>query len=152
MKKSRRKSRELALKGVYQWEMTGYGVPQLEEQLQDDEDFPKAELDYFRDLFRGVASEAAEWDALLTPHLDRRLPELSPIERSILRLAVYELARHPEVPYRVVINEAVELAKVYGGTDGYKYVNGVVDRLAGQLRTVEVQARAAGKGESAKGD
>ena len=85
-------------------------------------------------------AEAEELERAITPHLDREVERLSPVERSILLLAGYELARHPEVPFRVVVNEAVELAKAYGGTDGYRFVNGVLDKLAACLREGEVKA------------
>ncbi len=140
-KKSRRKSRELALMGLYQWRLTGYPVATIEQQLRDEEMFPEANPTHFNALLHGTIEQAEALDRQLAPHLDRGAEELSPIEHSILRLAAFELVHHPEVPYRVVINEAVELAKQYGGTDGYKYVNGVLDKLAVKVRAVEIKAR-----------
>ena len=139
-KKNRRLSRELALKGLYQRELSGSAVETILEQLHDDEDFEKADNIHFSVLLKGTIEQAASINALLTPLVDRPLVELSPIERAILQLAAFELINHIEIPYRVVINEAVELAKSYGGTDGYKYINGVMDKLAATVRTVEVNA------------
>jgi N utilization substance protein B len=142
MSGNRRQSRELALKGLYQQRLTGYPAEAIEKQLRDDEDYAKADVAHFSALLGGVIGQATSLDEALQPHLDRPIGELSPIERAILELAAYELMHHLEIPYRVVINEAVELAKSYGGTDGYKYVNGVLDKLAGVVREVEVKARA----------
>jgi N utilization substance protein B len=140
-RKSRRKSRELVLKGLYQWRLTGYPLATIEQQLQEDELFAEVDLSHFSALLHGVVGQAAELDMQLAPHLDRKAEGLSPIEHSILRLAAFELVQQPETPYRVVINEAVELAKQYGGTDGYKYVNGVLDKLAAEVRAAEVKAK-----------
>lgn len=140
-RKSRRKSRELALKGLYQWRLTGYPAATIEQQLRDDELFAQADLALFSALLHGAVERAAELDAQLVPHLDRGAEVLSPIEHSILRLAAFELIHQPETPYRVAINEAVELAKEYGGTDGYKYVNGVLDKLAAKVRAAEVKSK-----------
>ncbi len=102
--------------------------------------FRKADVEYFRTLLNGAIENAAALEARIAPHLDRKIDNLSPIERSILLLGGYELTRELEVPYRVVINEAVELAKTYGGTDGHKFVNGVLDKLAAEVRRLEVSA------------
>jgi N utilization substance protein B len=96
----------------------------------------------FSDLLRGALSQHADLEALIAPHLDRPMAELSPVEFAVLLLGTFELSRHPEVPYKVIINEAVELAKTFGGTDGHKFVNGVLDKLAPQLRAVEFSGRA----------
>ena len=109
-------------------------------ELAESDDFAKSDANYFRTLLIGAIDNAPRLEAEITPFLDRAFRELSPIERGILLLGGYELMRELEVPYRVVINEAVELAKVYGGTDGHKFVNGVLDKLAGRLRRIEVEA------------
>ncbi|MEA3155447.1 MAG: transcription antitermination protein NusB [Betaproteobacteria bacterium] len=109
-------------------------------ELAESQEFEKSDVGYFRTLLNGAIHNAPELEAQMAPFLDRAVKELSPIERGILLLGSYELMRELEVPYRVVINEAVELAKVYGGTDGHKYVNGVLDKLAAQLRQIEVRA------------
>jgi N utilization substance protein B len=139
MKKSRRKSREYALKGLYQWKVTGDSADVIERQMREDEEFEKADDVHFAGLLRGAIAQSQDLDQRLTPYLDRPAAELSPIEHAVLLLAAFELVNHPEIPYRVVINEAVELAKTYGGTDGHKYVNGVVDKLAAQVRAVEIK-------------
>jgi N utilization substance protein B len=139
-KSTRRRSRELALQGMYQWQLSGKEPAMIAAELAESDGFEKSDVAYFRTLLEGAVRNARELEAQITPFLDRRFVELSPIERGILLLSAYELQRELEVPYRVVINEAVELAKVYGGTDGHKYVNGVLDKLAGQLRELEVRA------------
>ena len=109
-------------------------------ELAEREEFAKSDVEYFSTLLNGAIDHAQELEEVIAPSLDRKFTELSPVERGILLLAGYELMRELEVPYRVVINEAVELAKVYGGTDGHKFVNGVLDKLAARLREIEVRA------------
>jgi len=121
-------------------------------ELAEHEEFAKSDVTYFRTLLNGAIDNASRLEAEMQPFLDRRVEELSPIERGILLLGGYELMRELEVPYRVVINEAVELAKVYGGTDGHKFVNGVLDKLAGRLREIEVRAEGRGPGGSQRGE
>ena len=130
----RRRAREFALQGLYQWQLAATPVETIEKQLGEATGFDKIDGDYFRVLLRGAIAFQAEIEAALLPHLDRPVKELSPIERGILLLSGFELKQQLEVPYRVVINEAVELAKTFGGTDGHKYVNGVLDKLAGEWR------------------
>ena len=137
---SRRRSREFAVQGLYQWQLARKDSVIIAAELAEREEFQKADTVYFRTLLNGAIDNAEELEARIAPHLDRRFAELSPIERGILLLAGYELMRELEVPYRVVINEAVELAKMYGGTDGHKFVNGVLDKLAAELRALEVSA------------
>lgn len=139
-KNMRRRSREFALQGLYQWQLTRKDPTIIAAELAERDEFAKSDVAYFRTLLNGAIDRAEELEELISPSLDRKFSELSPIERGILLLAGYELMRELEVPYRVVINEAVELAKTYGGTDGYKYVNGVLDKLAPRLREIEVQA------------
>jgi N utilization substance protein B len=140
MKSSRRRSREFALQGLYQWQLAGTDPGVIAAQLGDAEGFGKIDGDYFRLLLEGAVAGAPEMEQLIAPLLDRAYKSLSPVERGILLLAGHEFAHCPEVPYRVIINEAIELAKSFGGTDGHKYVNGVLDRMAAQLRAAEVQA------------
>lgn len=142
----RRRSREFAVQGLYQWQLTAKDPTLIAAELAETEGFDKSDVDYFRTLLSGAIGHAEELEGIIAPSLDRKFRELSPIERGILLLAGYELLRELEVPYRVVINEAVELAKTYGGTDGYKYVNGVLDKLAPRLREIEVTAERAQKG------
>lgn len=144
-KGSRRRSRELALQGLYQWQLARKDPVIIAAELAERDDFAKADTGYFRNLLNGAIDNSEKLEARIAPHLDRRLEELSPIERSILLLGGFELMHELEVPYRVVINEAVELAKVYGGTDGHKFVNGVMDKLAAELRDIEVSAARGGR-------
>jgi N utilization substance protein B len=141
-KTRRRRSRELALQGLYQWRVAEGTVEVIEAQLQETKEFLKTDAEYLSVLLRGVLANSAELEKKIQPYLDRPFKELSPVEIAILLLSTYELASRPEMPYRAVINEAVELAKTYGGTDGHKYVNGVLDKLAGKLRTTEINAKA----------
>jgi N utilization substance protein B len=137
MKTDRRRSREFALQGLYQWQLAKTDPAAIARHLAEAKGFDKIDAEYFTILLEGAIASAAEMEQAITPHLDRAFVRLSPVERGILLLAGYELAHQPEVPYRAVINEAVELAKSYGGTDGYKFVNGVLDKLAAQLRGAE---------------
>jgi N utilization substance protein B len=141
-KTRRHRSRELALQGLYQWRVAGGSAETIEAQLHESEQYDRADKEYLSGLLCGVLTNMPELERHLQPYLDRPARELSPVEISILLLGAHELANHPEMPYRVVINEAVELAKTYGGIDGHKYVNGVLDKLAGRLRTVEINAQA----------
>lgn len=140
-RKSRRKSREFVVQGLYQWALTASPVEDIERQLREEKSFASVDAEHFSALLRGAITQAAQLDELISPHLDRAVAELSPVEHAILRLAAYEMQHHPEIPYRVVINEAVELAKSFGGTDGHKFVNGVLDKLAAQVRAAEVRAK-----------
>ena len=139
--RNRRKSRELALKGVYQLLLGGGKIADISRDLRDDDDYASADTEYFAELFEGVAAHLADLDLKLTPLLDRAISELSPIEHAILCIAGYELVHDHSIPYRVAINEGVELAKRYGGTDGHKFVNGVLDRMAAQARPGEFSER-----------
>lgn len=140
MKTSRRRSREFALQGLYQWQLAGTDPATIARELGEAKGFDKIDAGYFKALLEGAVTSAPQLEREIEPHLDRKLEHLSPVERGILLLAAYELAHRPEVPYRVVINEAVEIAKAYGGTDGWKFVNGVLDKLAARLRESEVKS------------
>lgn len=144
-KSPRRRAREFALQGLYQWRIGGADEAAIEAHVQEIAGFDKADRNFYQALLRGVLKARADLVAAIEPCLDRKFDELSPIEASILLLGGYELEAHPETPYRVIINEAIELAKSYGGTDGHKYVNGVLDKLAAKLRPVEVEARQRGR-------
>jgi len=136
---SRRRSRELALQALYQWLLSGDEADVICRQAAEQNEYARADADYFEFLAHGVIERAGELRAALQPFLDRPAHQLSPIEHALLLLGAYELLHAPEVPYRVAINEAVELAKAYGGTDGHKYVNGVLDKLAAQVRQKETR-------------
>jgi N utilization substance protein B len=137
----RRRARELALQGLYEW-LVGKSDPgAIEAHMREQDDYAKCDQAHFGTLLHGCIEEAAALDAVLVRHVDRRTTQLSPIEHGILMIGVYELTHCLDIPYRVAINEAVELAKSFGGTDGHRYVNGVLDKAAGDLRAVEVAAR-----------
>lgn len=134
---NRRKSREIALKGLYSLSLGSGDLKEIVENLKEDEDYYRCDIEYCQGLLKGVAECADELDARIRPLLDRGVAELSPIEHAILRIAAFELIHDVSIPYRVAINEGVELAKRFGGTDGYKYVNGVLDKLAAEVRPDE---------------
>jgi N utilization substance protein B len=135
---ARRRAREFVLQALYQWQIAGQSIAEIEKQFAEAEGFNKADGPFFSALFSGASSQAESTEVALQPHLDRAWGEVSPVERGILLLAGYELIFANDVPYRVVINEAIELAKSYGGTDGHKYVNGVLDKLAAVVRAEEI--------------
>jgi len=140
-KSARHRARELALQGIYQWRMAGSDVSVIDKTTREEKSLGRYDVELFSQLLRGAVGQHEALSEKIAPHLDRALNELSPIEFSVLLLGAYELANLPEVPYRVVINEGVELAKTFGGSDGHKFVNGVLDKLAMQLRAVEVKAK-----------
>lgn len=140
-KSARRRSRELVVQGMYQWIVTGEsGIDSVDQFIRETPDFHKCDDLYYKQLFSGVIKQIANLRAAITPCIDRPLVELSPVEHGVLLVATYELINEKSVPYKVVINEAVEITKSFGGTDGFKYVNGVLDKLATQLRELEAQA------------
>jgi len=139
MSRKRTWSRRCAAQAIYQWQMTGEAPGNLRAAFPAEQDMAQADPDYFEALFRGVVKQVSELDALLVPVLDRSVAEVDPVELAILRLGVYELMAHPEVPYRVVINEAIELAKRFGADQGHKYVNSVLDKVAQNLRAAEMR-------------
>ena len=138
MKTSRHRSRELALQALYAWQLGGGDALEQLRALDEDAHADKALAEA---LVRGVLERAAELQALIAPCLDREFGRLSPVERAILYIGAFELQSHPETPFKVVVNEAVELGKSFGGTGGHKFVNGVLEKLAGRLRPDEVGRR-----------
>jgi len=139
-KSARRRSREIALQGLYEWLVSGTEAAVIEAHMREQEGFDKSDRAHFDALLHGCIQEAADLDAVLAKHVDRKTTELSPVEHAVLMIGAYELKHCIDIPYKVAINEAVELAKSFGGTDGHKYVNGVLDKAAGVLRAAEVQA------------
>jgi N utilization substance protein B len=136
----RHRAREFALQGLYQWLLNNEDATKVVNNIRGAHGFDKADGEYFADLLRGTIKQSVELREEFTPLVDRGIGELSPIEHAVLLIGAYELKNHVEIPYRVVINEAVELTKSFGGIDGHKYVNGVLDKLAAQLRADEVAA------------
>lgn len=138
MKSARRRSREFAVQALYQWQLAGQSLDDIEKQYVAMEGFEKADANLFLLLVSGVIKHQEMLQEKLTPFVDRPWPEVSPIERGVLLIAAHELITMADTPYRVIINEAIELAKSFGGTDGHKYVNGVLDQLATQERAEEI--------------
>lgn len=134
----RRRARTLALQALYQWQLSGDDAGDILGQFVDGRDMGGADADYFRALLQGVTAGVERLDADIAPLLERSVALVDPVERAILRIACYELHERPEVPARVVINEAVELAKGYGAQQGHRFVNGIVDRLAHRIRAHEL--------------
>jgi N utilization substance protein B len=134
----RRRSREFAMQGLYQWIYTGQSAAEVLKNLSELEDFDRADGEFLKAELRGTIGEAEGLRAKLEPFADRKWEEVSPVERAILMIGAWELVHNPEIPYRVTINEAIELGKRFGGTDGHKYVNGVLDKLAHAVRPEEV--------------
>lgn len=141
-KSARRRSRELAMQGLYQWLVSHEDAGAIEAHLYASApNIERIDREHFVQLLHGAIREADALYAQIGPHIDRSVAELSPVEHSALLIGAFELTRHLEIPYRVVINEAVELAKTFGGTDGYKFVNGVLDKVALNVRSTEVRPR-----------
>jgi transcription antitermination protein NusB len=138
--KKRTKAREFALQAVYQWQLSGNAIHDIVNQFAIEKKPNTYEVEYFKELLEGVAKSLDELDEKLSPLVDRKIEQIDPVERAILRIAAFELMHHYEIPYRVIINEAVELAKKFGADQGHKYVNGVVDKLSRSVRQLEFNA------------
>jgi len=138
-KSPRRRAREFVVQGLYQWQIGDQDEAAIQVQAESVAGFDKADRELYLALLRETRQQAEALQAELAPHIDRNWDEVSPIERCILLLGACELKLHPETPYRVIINEAIELAKTFGGTDGHKFVNGVLDKLAAGLRAAEIR-------------
>jgi N utilization substance protein B len=134
---ARSRARRRALQALYAWQISGSHMNAVIEQFRHEQDMQIADLEYFEDLLHGVEKNVDQLDESLRPHIDREVAQIDPIERAALRLAAYELMFRPDVPYRVVINEAIEVTKRFGADHGHTYVNGVLDKLASDLRVVE---------------
>ena len=137
---ARRKARHYGMQALYQWQMTKYPLAEIELQFLTDYDFTRVDVEYFHDIIHHVPANLEELEAAFIPHLDRDISELDPIELALLRLGSYELVKRIDIPYKVAINEAVALAKKFGASDGHKYINGVLDKLAQDVRAVEIRA------------
>lgn len=137
----RRVSREFALQGVYQWIFTGAPAATVLKNLSELEGFAGADREFLKAELRGTIGDAEALRARLEPFADRKWDEVSPVERAILLIGAWELVHNQEIPYKVTINEAIELGKRFGGTDGHKYVNGVLDKLAESVRPDEVASK-----------
>lgn len=138
--KAKRRARKLALQALYQWLMTGQDIYDIEAQFRSVNDMDRVDADYFHAVLNGVPKHLDALQEKMVPFLDRPIQELNPIELTVMRLAVFELLHAPEVPYRVVLDEAVSLAKEFGSQDGHRYVNGVLNQVARLTRAVEVRS------------
>ena|SRR3990167_4347787 len=137
--KTRRNARQFALQAIYQWQHTANSANEIITYLQESDDFKDVEVEYFKELVYGVLNHVQELDKQFEKYLDRKITELNPVELAVLRLATYELIYRIDVPYKVVINEALELTKIYGSVEGFKYVNGVLDKIAKEIRKIEIK-------------
>ncbi|ENU81917.1 MULTISPECIES: transcription antitermination factor NusB [Acinetobacter] len=136
---AKRKARRFAVQGVYEWQMSHNPVHEIEARTRAENAMHKVDLNYYHELLTQIVAEHETLDELLIPVLDREIDALDGVELATLRLGAYELRHHAEIPYRVVLDEAIELAKHFGGADSHKYINGVLDRLAHVLREAEKQ-------------
>ena len=137
----RKRARKLVLQALYQWQLSGSDINQIEAEFRSDNDFAKVDGEYFSELLRAIPKQLDDLDKEYEVLLDRAVAEVDPIEVCLLRMGTYELKHRIDVPLRVVINEAVELAKQFGGTDGHKYINGILDKLGVRLRAPEARSK-----------
>ncbi|MFV2060607.1 MAG: transcription antitermination factor NusB [Gammaproteobacteria bacterium] len=141
MSNKRSRARRYAVQALYQWQLSGLDIDEIKKQFYEEHNFKKVDAKFFDEVIYKIPSLIAELENKIAPHLSRAYDEIDPIERGILLLGSYELAFRPDVPYRVVINEAIELAKTFGAEDAHKFINGVLDKIALNEREVEVNAR-----------
>ncbi|GLX81322.1 transcription antitermination factor NusB [Thalassotalea eurytherma] len=134
---ARRKAREFATQAIYSWQISGNDVSDIEAHFLTENTKRRFDIEYFQSLFRGVTTSVAELDLAIEPHVDRPLDEIDQVEKAILRLAIYELSHNQDVPYKVVINEAIELGKAFGADDSHKFINGVLDKAVKLIRPQE---------------
>ena len=137
---ARTRARRLAVQGLYEWQVSGNSEESIVAQFLQEKEMKNVDKDYFKELLTNIPRQQKELDDYITPHISRSLEEIDLVECAVLRLGAYELAHRLDIPYRVVINEAVELAKMFGADQGHKFVNGIMDKMAAQLRAVEVKA------------
>ncbi len=139
---ARRRARECAVQAIYSWQLSQNAVADVESLFLSEQDINGVDVGYFRELLSGITANTAELDALMAPYLSRQLSRLGQIERAILRLALFELSRRFDVPSKVAINEAIDLAKTFGAEDSHKFVNGVLDKIAPVVRSEQLKPRA----------
>ncbi|MBE9560148.1 MAG: transcription antitermination factor NusB [Proteobacteria bacterium] len=139
--KARGKSRRLAMQAIYQWQMTGDNISDIKQQFFDENNMAKLDTAFFSEMVSGVASSISELDPLLEKYMSRTVESVDPVERSILRLATYEFINRLDVPYRVVLNEAVTITKEFCAENSHTFVNAVLDKVAKEIRHIEVQSR-----------
>ena len=137
--RSRHKARNLAVQALYQWQITGQDREDIVSKFLTDQEMNETVTEYFKELVSKVSANAASIDDVLSPLLDRPIGQLDPVESAVLRIGAYELQHRPDVPYKVVINEAIEAAKLFGAEESYKYINGVLDKLKGKYRAQVIE-------------
>jgi transcription antitermination protein NusB len=147
---TRSNARKAAVQALYQWQMTGQGLNDIERQFGEEERLKNVQKSYFRDLLTGIMENLETIDAAMTGFVDRPVDSVDPVERAILRLGVFELLYRPEMPYRVVLNESINLAKCFGADGSHKYINGILDKVAQEKRTVEMKSKAQGERQKVK--
>ncbi|MFA6051614.1 MAG: transcription antitermination factor NusB [Methylobacter sp.] len=144
MSQARTNARKAAVQALYQWQMAGQNLAEIERQFVEEERLKDAQKSYFVELFYGVPKNLDAIDQVLSEFVDRPVDAIDPVERAILRIGVYELLHRLDMPYRVVLNEGINLAKYFGADGSHKYINGILDKVAQQKRAVEIKARMAG--------
>ena len=152
MSQARTNARKACVQALYQWQMTGQSLVEIERQFNEEDRLKDAQKSYFVELFHGVPKNLDVIDAALTEFVDRPVDQIDPVERAILRIGAYELLQRPDMPFKVILNEAINLAKCFGADGSHKYVNGILDKLAQQKRQIEVKIKMAAKTDSHKGD
>ncbi|MDG2364994.1 MAG: transcription antitermination factor NusB [Methylococcaceae bacterium] len=138
MSQARTNARKNVVQALYQWQMTGVSVIEIERQFREADRLKNVQRSYFSELLQGVPKQLAVIDKALDEFVDRPVAKIDPVERAILRMSIFELLNRRDIPYRVILNEAVSLSKLYGAEDGYKYINGVLDKIAHRYRSTEV--------------
>jgi N utilization substance protein B len=137
---ARKRARRLAMQALYQWQLSQLNLKEIDAQFREEQDMSRVDVSYFHELLHKVPARLDELDSTLQQFIDRGIEEVDPVERAILRIAIYELKFRIDIPYRVVLNEAVALAKTFGASESHRYVNGVLDQAAKALREIEVRA------------
>lgn len=150
MNKQRSNARKAAVQAIYQWLLTGQAASDIETHFINDHDMEGIDEEYFHELIRAIPLHLHELEDHFIPLLDRSIDSIDPVERAILRIGVYELEFRLDIPYKVVINEAVNLAKTFGAEDGHKYINGVMDKVAAKIREQEINAKSSTKKKKTK--
>ncbi len=138
MSHARKQSRKAAVQALYQWQMASQNISDIEQQFREENANAKMDFEYFKELLHNIPAQVTELDRLIEPYVARTMDDVNPVELAILRLGTYELKSRLDIPYRVVINEGVDLAKKFGADQGHKFVNGMLDKLAKKLRVQEI--------------
>ena len=141
MSQARTNARRSAVQALYQWQMTGQNLSEIEQQFLVEERLKNAQRSYFNELFHGVPGQLDVIDQVLSEYVDRPVEKIDPVERAILRVSVYELLNRNDIPYRVILNEGINLAKRFGAEKSHKYINGILDKIAQQERAVELKMK-----------